>query len=278
MIHIGTSGYSYEDWVGPFYPEGLSKRDYLSFYAGKFSCVEVNYTYYRMPDARTLAAMSDKTGDDFRFVIKANQEMTHEREGDKSALFAQFVEALAPLREAGKFGCVLAQFPHSFKCVKQSVQYLRTFRELMPEDVPTVIEFRDRSWVRDRTFEFLRENGFGFCCVDQPQFDTLIPPIAVVTSTIAYVRFHGRNRAKWWHHVEAWERYDYLYPREELREWVDKVADMARQAEDVYLFFNNHYNAQAVQNALEFAEMLEEAGIGTAQGDGTAQRRRERHD
>lgn len=261
MICIGTSGYSYDDWVGPFYPEGMDKREFLSHYAEKFGCVEVNYTWYRMPDARTLAAMSAKTPPGFRFVIKANQEMTHERGGDQPAVFAQFIEALAPLREAGSFGCVLAQFPHSFKCTRPSVNYLRAFRELMPADVPTVIEFRDRSWIRDRTFEFLREHGFGFCCVDQPDFESLVPPVAEVTSAIGYVRFHGRNREKWWEHEEAWERYNYLYTREELGEWVGKVKDIAAQAEDVYVFFNNHYNAQAVQNAMEFAELLDEAGV-----------------
>ena len=94
MIRIGTSGYSYEDWVGPFYPQGMNKRMFLSHYAGQFACVEVNYTYYRMPDARILGAMSDKTGDDFRFVIKANRDMTHKRGGEKADTFAEFVEAL----------------------------------------------------------------------------------------------------------------------------------------------------------------------------------------
>ncbi len=258
MIYIGTSGYSYDDWVGPFYPEGMNQRDFLAYYAHRFRCVEVNYTYYRMPDARTLAAMSAKTPADFRFSIKANQEMTHERGGDKAGLFSQFVAALAPLRAQGKFACVLAQFPHSFKCTRASVDYLRVFRELIPTDVPTVIEFRDRSWVRDQTFEFLRQQGLGFCCVDQPNFPSLLPPLAVATAPVAYVRFHGRNRAKWWQHEQAWERYDYLYSREELQEWVGKVKHLAAEAQEVYVFFNNHYNAQAVQNALQFAELLEE--------------------
>jgi len=260
MIHIGTSGYSYDDWVGPFYPEGADKRDFLSYYVGRFHCVEVNYTWYRMPDARTLAAMSAKTGDDFRFAIKANQEMTHERAGEKAETFEQFIAALDPLIGQGKFGCVLAQFPHSFKCARQSVNYLRSFRQLMRE-LPVVIEFRDRSWIRGETFEFLRAQGFGFCCVDQPQFRTLVPPIAEATSPIGYVRFHGRNAEKWWEHEQAWERYNYLYSREELGEWVDKVAGIAAQTEETYVFFNNHYNAQAVQNAMDFADLLEEAGV-----------------
>lgn len=262
MIYIGTSGYSYDDWVGPFYPPGLNRRDFLAYYAQRFRSVEVNYTYYRLPDARTLQAMSTKTPPSFRFAIKANQEMTHVRGKGQTDVFAQFLQALAPLREQGKFGCVLAQFPHSFKCTRANVDYLRAFRELMPADVPTVIEFRDRSWLREETFDFLRQHGFGFCCVDQPNFPSLLPPVAALTSPIGYVRFHGRNRAKWWQHEHAWERYNYLYAPAELQEWVGKVGDLAGKAEEVYVFFNNHYNAQAVQNALQFAELLQEAGLG----------------
>lgn len=260
MIHLGTSGYSYDDWVGHFYPEGTNKRDFLSYYAEHFGCVEVNYTYYRLPTAGTLAAMSGKTGDDFRFVIKANQEMTHERGGEKAEVFEQFVEALAPLREQGKFGCVLAQFPTSFHCVRENVRYLRRFRELMG-DLPVVVEFRHRGWIREETWGFLREHDFGFCCVDQPQFDALIPPIVQATSPIGYVRFHGRNYEKWWQHEEAWERYNYLYSKEELGEWVGKVRELAAETEETYLFFNNHYHAQAVQNATDFADLLEAADV-----------------
>ncbi|MEA3402044.1 MAG: DUF72 domain-containing protein [Armatimonadota bacterium] len=260
MIHIGTSGFSYDDWVGPFYPEGTDKGDLLDYYAQHFDCNEVNYTYYRMPNGGTLAAMSAKTGPDFRFVIKANRTMTHEREEADEATFQEFIAALDPLREQSKFGCVLAQFPNSFKCTKQNVSYLRRFRELMP-GVPVVLEFRNRGWIRDELWEFLREHDFGYCCVDQPQFSSLIPPIAEATSNIAYVRFHGRNYDKWWQHDEAWERYDYLYSEEELREWVPKVQSLTEQAEDTYLFFNNHYHAQAVQNAMQFAEMLEDADV-----------------
>lgn len=258
MIHIGTSGYSYEDWVGPFYPEGTDKRNFLDFYARRFSCTEVNYTYYRMPNARTLGAMAAKTPPDFRFVIKTHSSMTHERNADE-ADFAQFVGALEPLRESDRFICALAQFPWGFKCNQQSVDYLKHLRRMLP-GLPVVVEFRNDSWVRREAFEFLREADFGFCCVDQPQLKGLIPPVAEATSAISYVRFHGRNAQKWWHHDEAWERYDYLYSREELAEWVEKVRSLAEQSEETCVFFNNHYGGQAVQNAQEFAEMLEEAG------------------
>lgn len=259
MIHIGTSGYSYDDWIGPFYPEGTDKRDFLDFYARHFSCTEVNYTYYRMPDAATLGAMAAKTPPDFRFVVKTHGSMTHERNADE-ADFEQFIAALDPLREEGKFICALAQFPWGFKLSQQNVDYLKRFRRMM-RGVPVVIEFRNDSWIRDEMFAFLREAQFGFCCVDQPQPGGLIPPIAEATSSISYVRFHGRNADKWWKHDHAWERYDYLYSREELAAWVPNVKSIADDSAETCVFFNNHYGAQAVQNAQQFAELLDEAEI-----------------
>jgi len=258
-IFVGTAGYSYEDWIGPFYPDSTSKRDFLNFYAQQFRLVEVNYTYYRMPNARTLAAMSDKTGPDFQFIIKANSAMTHQREAGPED-FAEFADALQPLQETDKLGCVLAQFPYSFYANPQNVGYLRRFRELLPA-LPVVIEFRNAKWITKKTFGFLRGLDFGFCCVDQPRFASLVPPVAEVTSDIGYLRFHGRNYDKWFDHDESWERYDYLYSAEELGEWIDKVADMTQQAEMVYVVFNNHHLGQAVQNALQFTEMLQAAGL-----------------
>lgn len=255
MLHIGTSGYSYDDWVGPFYPPGTPKNRFLDFYAGRFACVEVNYTYYRMPNARTLAAMSRKTGPDFRFTVKAPGELTHERSAGEGA-FAEFRAALAPLITEGKLGCVLAQFPYSFQPSEESRRYLEMFREGMG-DVPVVVEFRHAGWVGPATFDLLRGLGLGFCCVDEPRLRGLMPPLAEATSDIGYIRFHGRNAEKWFKHEHAWQRYDYLYSREELAEWVDKAARLGAGTRDVYAFFNNHYNAQAVQNATLFAELLD---------------------
>ena len=254
MIHWGTSGFSYEDWIGPFYPEGIAKQDMLRYYAERFGCVEVNFTYYRMPNARTLEQMAAKTPPDFRFVVKANSEMTHEREREP-LVFRAFAEALQPLIEREQFGCVLAQFPHSFRATRENVGYLRWFKEAI-EDLPTVVEFRNARWVMPRTFEFLRGLGLGFCCVDEPELDGLMPRVAAATSAQGYVRFHGRNAEKWWEHDEAWERYDYLYDEGELAEWVPKVRELDEQTEDTYVFFNNHYEAKAVQNAETFQGLL----------------------
>ena len=254
MLHIGTSGFSYEDWVGPFYPEGLPKRAYLRFYAQHFSACELNFTYYRMPNARTLEAMATKTPDHFLFTLKANQEMTHERE-DTETVFAQFVAALDPLIQAEKLGCILVQFPWGFKNTPQNRDYLKLCRERLGE-LPAAVEFRNREWITDEVFELLRKLDLGFCCVDQPRLRGLIPPIAVTTSRVAYVRFHGRNAAKWWRHEQAWERYNYTYSEEELKEWVPKIRKLDSEAQDTYIFANNHYQAQAVDTAKQLRMLL----------------------
>ncbi len=254
MLHIGTSGFSYDDWVGPFYPQGLDQREFLRFYAQEFSACELNFTYYRIPDAYTLEAMADKTPDRFLFTLKANQEMTHERK-DTEGAFAQFVAALDPLIQAEKLGCILVQFPWSFRNTPQNRDYLQLCRERLGE-LPAVVEFRNREWIADDIFELLRTLDLGFCCVDQPRFRSLIPPIAVTTSQVAYVRFHGRNAAKWWKHDEAWERYDYTYSEEELKEWVPKIQKLDSEAQDTYIFTNNHYQGQAVDTARQLRMLL----------------------
>ncbi|PLS82787.1 MAG: DUF72 domain-containing protein [Chloroflexi bacterium] len=255
MLRIGTSGYSYADWKGFFYPPKIKQSDMLPFYAREFQTVEINFTYYRPPTAGTLAAMAAKVPDNFVFTIKATKEMTHERE-DNDAVFAEYVAALAPLIEQNKLGCLLAQFPASFRQSEAERGYLARFRERMGE-LPLVFEFRQRSWLDPAMLEFLRALNVGFCCVDEPQFEGLMPPVAVATSDIGYVRFHGRNYAKWWQHEHAWERYSYTYSEDELREWVPRIRELQQRCKVVYLFANNHYQSQAVATARQLTALLE---------------------
>ncbi|MCK4470701.1 MAG: DUF72 domain-containing protein, partial [Anaerolineae bacterium] len=112
-VLIGTSGFSYKDWVGPVYPEGLPKQEWLAFYGGEFPTCELNFSYYRIPDARTLDRMAAKVPEGFLFTVKAYKGITHEREEPEPQM-EQFTAALAPLIDAEKFACVLAQFPYSF--------------------------------------------------------------------------------------------------------------------------------------------------------------------
>lgn len=256
MTYVGTSGYSYDDWVGPFYPEGTPKNRFFGYYLQHFGCVEVNYTYYSLPSALTLGRLVSQTGPDFRFTLKAFREMTQGRSQDPG-LYSQYESALAPIVERGQLGCVLLQFPNAFRLERASVDHLRYIRAQWPE-LPLVVEFRHESWLADeRTWQFLRDHDLGFCCVDEPRLPGLMPPVIQCTGDLAYVRFHGRNAAKWYNHKEAWERYDYLYSQAELAEWVGPVRDLQSRGLDTYLFFNNHYQASAVKNATQFAAMLE---------------------
>ncbi len=169
MIRIGTSGYSYDDWVGPFYPANLKKSDWLEFYARHFDTTELNFSYYRQPEAGMLERMAAKVPPGFVFTIKAFQGLTHERAEDNAGEFQTFVEALAPLIDQDKFGCVLAQFPFSFHATPENVDYVKLCRERFG-DLAVVIEFRNREWLTPAMFQLLREQRLGFCCVDEPQF------------------------------------------------------------------------------------------------------------
>lgn len=255
MLYLGTSGFSYDDWVGNFYPSGMPKREWLIYYAREFNCCEVNSTYYAIPRPSTLKAMAEKTGEDFLFAIKANQEMTHKRE-DNASVFQAFCQVLEPVISAGKLGCVLAQFPYSFRLNSHNWQYLRLFRERM-EEIPVVIEFRNAQWLRSDLFDWLRELDLGFCCVDEPQLPNLLPPLTEVTSNIGYVRFHGRNSARWWQHEHAYERYDYSYSPSELSEWLPKIQKLDKISERTFIFANNHWRGQAVNTIRQLRMMLD---------------------
>ncbi len=254
MIYIGTSGFSYEDWVGPYYPEGLPKQDWLEFYAKEFKTLEINFTYYRMPTPRTLAQMAHKVPADFLFTVKATQEMTHARDADP-AMFGKFIESLHPLVEADKFGAVLAQFPASFHNTPENVAYLKKFREQWGT-LPVVVEFRNVGWLTEESFELLRKEDLGFCCVDEPRLKGLFPPIARATSGVGYVRFHGRNAKKWWQHEQAYERYDYTYKQEELQEWTPKIEQLNQETQKTFVFANNHYRGQGIDTARQLKLML----------------------
>lgn len=255
MIRVGTAGFHYKDWVGPFYPKEEPQSRWLEYYAREFDTCELNYTYYRLPDARQLAGMADRVPDAFRFSLKAFKGITHERENVEAHL-AGTLEAVTPLQEEGKLGALLLQFPYSFRPDREAVELLETCRAGLP-GVPLVAEFRNREWARDRAYDFLRRLEIGFCCVDEPCLPGLMPPVAVSTADISYVRFHGRNAAKWWHHEEAWERYDYSYTQAELAEWVPRIARLDQESEVTYVYTNNHWQGQAVDTARQLRLMLE---------------------
>ena len=254
-IRIGTSGFSYDDWRGYFYPEEIRKVDMLRYYASRFDAVEINSSYYNIPSPDTFARMADKTPDRFEFVVKAFKDITHSPDADIS-VFHDFISSIYPLRESGKLGCVLAQYPWGFKKSSVNMERLHQLREEFG-DIPVVVEFRNFSWVGEDTYDLMRSLNLGFCCIDEPMIRGLMPRVAIATSRIGYVRFHGRNAEKWWDHNEGWERYDYLYSETELSEWIPMVADICTETEKTYVFFNNHYHGKSAQNAHLFARMLD---------------------
>lgn len=255
MLHFGTSGFSYDDWVGHFYPAGLPRREWLTYYAREFDTCEINSTYYAIPEPEMLRAMADKVGDGFLFSIKANREMTHQR-ADNVQVFKTFVQALAPLIEARKLACILLQFPYSFRFNRPNWDYLAQFRERLGR-LPAVIEFRNAQWLRREVFDWMRKNDLGFCCVDEPRLPNLLPPVAEVTSWLSYVRFHGRNSEKWWEHEHAYERYDYTYTPEELGEWLPTIKKLETEAENTFIFANNHWRAQSIDTIRQLRIMLD---------------------
>ena len=255
MIYLGTSGFSYNDWVGNFYPAGMPKREWLTYYAREFDTCEVNSSFYALPKPSSLEAMAEKTGEDFLFCFKANQEMTHQRD-DNAPIFKAFCQVLEPIIAAGKLGCILAQFPYSFGFNRRNWDYLGLFKERLGE-LPMVIEFRNAQWLRSEVFDWLRHHKLGFCCVDEPPLPNLLPPIVEATAEIGYVRFHGRNSAKWWQHEQAHERYDYSYTPQELSEWLPKIHKLDSVVEKTFVFANNHWRGQAVSTIRQLRLMLD---------------------
>ena len=145
MLYCGTSGFSYDDWVGIYYPPGLTRKNWLSYYAQEFNALELNSTYYALPDISVVESLVRKTGGGFLFSVKANQEMTHKRQAGQG-VFKAFIKILQPLIQANKLGCVLAQFPYSFNRSAANLKYLQCFYEWIGE-LPLVIEFRNSAWL-----------------------------------------------------------------------------------------------------------------------------------
>jgi uncharacterized protein YecE (DUF72 family) len=250
MIRVGTSGYSFSDWVGIVYPAGAKPGDFLSHYARLFDTVEINATYYRIPSPATFHSMLRKVPPSFTFVVKLPREMTHEREGFARAV-VPFFAAVEPLAEAGQLGGLLAQFPYSFKPEPESEEHLRRLAgEVGGRGVPVNVEVRHAAWSRDETYALLRDLGLGFVNVDLPSLRDLPGPTGLVTSEVGYVRLHGRNSRAWWGKDER-ARYDYLYSERELEEWRPRIEETASNSRLCYVFANNCHLGQSVVNALQ---------------------------
>ena len=254
-IEIGTSGYSFGDWVGTVYPPDARQSDFLKHYARLFQAVEVNATYYRIPPPVTFERMLAKVSESFVFVVKAPKEMTHERSRFADAV-RPFNQAIRPLIEARQLGGLLAQFPFSFRPCEESAGHLARLADAFVERLPVNVEFRHSSWMTDDTFRLLERLGLGFVNVDLPHLPNLPTPTETLTSSVAYVRLHGRNAKMWWRHPTPSHRYDYTYTQTELDPWAKSARRMAEKAKRAFVFTNNCRLGQSVISALRLMEQL----------------------
>ena len=252
MIKIGTSGYSFKDWVVNFYPQGIKPGKMLDFYKDHFKAVEINSTYYRIPHPKVFDNIVDKVPDDFEFIVKVHQTVTHGKR-ETSSMKELFLGVDAIIRK-GKLRGFLAQFPYSFKYNAKNLNHLVAARSEC-RGFHLFVEFRHNSWLKDEVYDALNENNIGYVDVDEPPLVDLIPPQIIVTNGIGYIRFHGRNRRTWWDSEEG-DRYDYEYSPDELKEWLPFIQQIDSKSSETFIFFNNCHMGQAVKNAKMMRDMI----------------------
>ena len=287
-VRIGTCSWADDALVKHWYPKGVTAKERLAWYAQHFSTVEVDSTFYRVPDEGMVQGWADRTPDGFVMHVKAFGLMTRHpvrleqlppdlREGMpldhrgrvdrpprelRALVFRAFLEALQPLRQAGKLGGVLFQLPPYVVPKPASFDYLEWAHEQMDGD-EMLVEFRHRDWFaeehRTEVLAWLEERGMSYVTVDAPRLEGGNVPqtMVAVTGPTAYVRFHGRNAATWNKRGGgASERFDYLYGPEELEEWVEPLRELASTAQRTYAFFNNNNQTNGVAQAPSGAKLL----------------------
>jgi uncharacterized protein YecE (DUF72 family) len=297
MILTGSCSWTEKSLIGSgeFYPKDIkSAEERLRYYADQFSTVEVDSSYYAIPDKGNAALWAERTPDYFIFHVKAFGALTGHgidpkalpkdiasvlpaSERDKRNVYIKsqgilqivgerFVESLSPLREKNKLGMIVFQYPPWFTYKTGTLDYLLTCKELM-DGLDLAVEFRHGSWLTAQragaVLDFLRKNGITYIAADEPQYGTLatIPFFPAVTTDTAYFRFHGRNRGNWLKRgLETSLRYDYFYSDDELKEFAEPVIEAAQKATRVYAMFNNCHGAFAIRNARRMEEMLKQRG------------------
>jgi uncharacterized protein YecE (DUF72 family) len=292
-VRVGTCSWADETLTKVWYPRHVrSGEARLRHYAERFTTVEANSTYYRLPDADLVATWAERVPDGFTMHVKAFGLMTRHpvklealpedlrdvmpvddrgrvdrppREL-RAEVFRRFHRALEPLRERGKLGGILLQFPSYVVHKEISLDYIAWAVEQLAGDEP-LVEFRHRSWLDDdhraETLAFLESVGAGYVMVDAPRTDAknLVPTVVGRTNGTAYVRFHGRNASTWNKRTgSAAERFDHLYSYDELAEWVEPLRELAGESESVYAMFNNNGRSQMPSTGLEGLDPDEIAG------------------
>jgi len=241
-IFLGTSGWSYKEWVGPFYSK--EDKSLLRAYTRVFRTVEIDSTFYRYPSKGMVMGWTRYSPEGFVFTAKLPQLITHKKKLDLSQGVEEdlqrFIKLMGPLSLSGKLGCILIQLPPKLDYKPTEME---DFFKTLPTHVRFAIEFRDLSWMRQETWTLLEKYRVAYTIVDEP----LLPPEVHITTDFAYFRWHGRGTKPW---------YNYDYRVEELKPWIPKVEETAKKAEKVFGYFNNHYRGYAVENCLQVLELL----------------------
>jgi uncharacterized protein YecE (DUF72 family) len=295
MIRVGICSWAEKTLIesGEFYPaQAKTAETRLRYYASRFDTVEVDSTYYAVPDPRTVWLWSMRTHDDFVFHIKVYGALTghaidprtlpadlrgladgasqstrqvyvKNREGIE-LIGRRFIDVLSPLKHARKLGLMLFQFPPWFDYKISNMDYILFCRQIM-EGLPLAVEFRHGSWLTNRnaptTFGLLEKNAITYVAADEPQYGTLatVPFIPHVSSDTAYFRFHGRNRENWLKKgIPTTLRYAYSYSDKELEELTPEIKEADRQAKTTYAMFNNCHRGNATTNALRLKQLLKQ--------------------
>jgi uncharacterized protein YecE (DUF72 family) len=251
-ILIGTSGWSYDDWVGPFYPKSLKNRDFFTYYSQIFYTNEINTTFYNIPAKWIVKNWVDKSPEEFLFSAKLPRTITHENKLEIEECWEDlevYLDVMSPLVEAKKMLAFLIQLPPSFNR-KEHFTNLKIFIEQWPtnylkEDYNLVIEFRNKSWMKEEVFEYLRENSLTYCGVIEP----LLPPRMDITNKkLSYIRFHGFGKKPW---------FDYLFTEEEIKHYSEEIKNILPKAEIISIYFNNHFSGYAPKNSFMMMKELE---------------------
>jgi uncharacterized protein YecE (DUF72 family) len=258
--YVGTAGWSYEDWEGVVYPLAKGRGFHpLTYLAGFINIVEINSTFYRpAPPAMVRSWLKRIEGHpDFRLSLKLYQGFTHPGEGfsGKEVDDVRVAADLVLLQD--RLAALLVQFPWSFRNSPENAAYLERLLTLFA-GYPLAVEVRHETWDTPGFYELLRAHKAAFCNIDQPVFDASIKPSTVSTTPdFAYVRLHGRNYENWFRAGAGRDaRYDYLYARDELGDWVARIKDLGTKSGKIYVITNNHYRGQAMANALQIRNMI----------------------
>lgn len=243
QVRIGTSGWTYDDWKGPFYPRGLSARRWLEHYSQEFDTVEVNATFYRLLAESTFTGWRGRVPEGFLFALKASRAITHLKKlADCEAELSRFLGRAELLGD--RLGPLLFQLPPHWPVV---VERLQAFLPLLPERRRCAFEFRDPSWLAEPVYEALRQHGVALARVSAPHFSDA----DVVTADFSYLRMHGDQRL-----------YSSKYSPATLAAWAGAIADWARAGRDVFVYFNNDVHGYAVEDACSLRQLVAERRSG----------------